>query len=290
MAKKGERLASKPGDLYVVATPIGNLGDMVPRALEVLQGAARVVAEDTRHTRRLLHHFGIHKPLLSLHDHSGPEALERCLELLAAGESLALVCDAGTPLVADPGFPLVREARRRGFRVVPIPGPCAAVAALSAAGLPCERFAFEGFLPARRAARRAALERLRREERTLVFYEAPHRLAATLTDLAEVFGSEREAVLARELTKLHETFLAGTLEELVERVARDPDQQRGEIVLLVAGAPPDSGGDLDCRRLLAALLEALPPASAARVAAKVTGRERRALYRLALEIAGESER
>ena len=271
--------AQAPGTLFVVATPIGNLGDLAPRALETLRTVAAVCAEDTRRTRQLLSYFGVERPLLALHEHNEEAMASRLVTRLAAGESLALVSDAGTPLVSDPGYRLVRAARAAGFRVSPLPGPCAAIAALSVAGLPSDRFAFEGFLPSRGNARRDRLQRLAAESRTLVFYESSHRVEAALADLADAFGAGRPAVLARELTKLFETVLDGTLGELRDQVAADPDQRRGEFVLVVQGTTDEDAGQLaEGRRLYARLREHLPPSTAAKLAAELSGAPRKALY------------
>lgn len=267
------------GTLHVVATPIGNLGDLSPRALEVLRAVAAVCAEDTRHTRRLLAHFGIERPLLAVHEHNEDDVAGKLVERLLAGESLALVSDAGTPLVSDPGFRLVRAARAAGIAVSPVPGACAFVAALSVAGLASDRFVFEGFLPAKAAARRERLASLAGETRTLVFYESAHRIEDALADCVVVFGAERPAVLARELTKLFETVLDGTLGELQAKVEADPDQRKGEFVLLVQGAGEDAGAKVaEGRRLYAKLCEHLKPSQAAKLAAELSGAPRKALY------------
>jgi 16S rRNA (cytidine1402-2'-O)-methyltransferase len=273
--------ASNPpgGTLYVVATPIGNLGDLSPRALDALRAVAAICAEDTRHTRQLLAHYGIEKPLLALHEHNEGEVAGRLVARLAAGESLALVSDAGTPLVSDPGFRLVRAARGAGIKVSPLPGPCAFIAALSVAGLPSDRFAFEGFLPAKAGARRERLARLAGEVRTLAFYESAHRIEDSLADMATAFGADRPAVLARELTKLFETVLDGTLGELRERIAADPNQRKGEFVVLVQGVGEDADARIaEGRRLYAKLGEHLPPSTAAKLAAELSGAPRKALY------------
>ena len=267
------------GTLFVVATPIGNLGDLSPRAQETLREVAAVCAEDTRHTRRLLAHFGIEAGLVALHEHNEQVQAARLVERLQAGESLALVSDAGTPLVSDPGFRLVRAAREAGLRVSPVPGPSALIAALSVAGLPSDRFTFEGFLPAKPAARRDRLQRLAGEARTLLFYESSHRIADTLGDMVTVFGEARRAVLARELTKLFETVLDGSLAELHARVQADADQRKGEFVLVVEGAGDDAGAALAEGRRVYSLLNAhLPPSAAAKLAAEITGAPRKALY------------
>ena len=271
---------STPGGvLHVVATPIGNLGDLSPRALETLRAVAAICAEDTRHTRQLLKYHGVDTPLLALHQHNEEEMAERLVARLLGGESLALVSDAGTPLVSDPGFRLVRAARAAGIKVSPVPGPCAFVAAHSVAGLPSDRIAFEGFLPAKAAARRERLVRLASEQRTLAFYEASHRIEETLADMRDVFGAQRPAVIGRELTKLFETVLDGSLESLCERVAADPDQRKGEFVVLVQGAGEDADAQIaEGRRLYAKLGEHLPPSTAAKLAAELSGAPRKALY------------
>ncbi|AQQ68505.1 16S rRNA (cytidine(1402)-2'-O)-methyltransferase [Microbulbifer agarilyticus] len=270
--------------LYIVATPIGNLADMVPRAVEVLQSADLVAAEDTRHSQRLFSHFSIDTPLVAYHDHSDDQRTNKILERLAQGQTVALISDAGTPLISDPGYRLVRDAREQGFQVVPIPGPCAFVAALSAAGLPSDRFSFEGFLPAKSQARAKALDALAGETRTMVFYEAPHRVLGTLEAMAESFGGEREAVIARELTKAFETIQLMPLAELVEWVRADSNQQRGEIVLLVRGAAESKAAELDAEseRVMKLLLAELPPKRAAALAAEITGVNKKALYNWSL--------
>lgn len=268
-----------PGTLHVVATPIGNLGDLSPRAVEVLRGVAAVCAEDTRRSGQLLSHFGVATPLLALHEHNEDALAERIVARLQAGESLALVSDAGTPLVSDPGYRVVRAARAAGLKVSPVPGACAAIAALSVAGLPSDRFVFEGFLPAKAAARREHLQRLAGEPRTLVFYESSHRIVESLADLRDVLGGDRPAVLARELTKLFETVLGDTLADLHARVQADADQRKGEFVLVVRGAGDDADARLaEGRRVYALLGAHLPPSAAARLAAEITGAPRKALY------------
>lgn len=265
--------------LYVIATPIGNLADISARALETLKQVAAVCAEDTRHTRPLLAHYGIDKPLIALHDHNEEAIADKVVARLLAGESLALVSDAGTPLVSDPGFKLVRAARAAGVRVSPVPGACAAIAALSVAGLPSDRFAFEGFLPAKSSGRRERLSRLAGASATLVFYESSHRIEESLADMAAVFGGDRPAVLARELTKLFETVLDGDLDSLLAKVKADPNQRRGEFVVMVQGAVDDEAAQIaEGRRLYARLNEHLPPSTAARLAAELSGAPRKALY------------
>ncbi len=271
--------SSTSGKLFVVATPIGNLGDLSPRALDTLKTVAAICAEDTRHTRQLLAHFGVEKPLIALHEHNEGEAAASVVARLVAGESLALVSDAGTPLVSDPGFRLVRAAREAGIAVSPVPGASALVAALSVAGLPSDRFVFEGFLPAKGNARRERLHALASEPRTLIFYESAHRIEEALDDAAAAFGTERRAVIARELTKLFETVLDGTLAELAQRVRADANQRKGEFVLLVQGAGEDADAKVvEGRRLYAKLSDHLPPSTAAKLAAELSGAPRKALY------------
>lgn len=273
------------GALYVVATPIGNLEDISARALRVLREVDCIAAEDTRHTGRLLRHFDIDKPLFSLHEHNERGRLEQIVARLRKGQSVALVSDAGTPLISDPGFPLVRELRRQGLPVIPIPGPSSLLAALSVAGLPTDRFVFEGFLPAKTAARRERLRALAREERTLVFFEASHRIAETLADLAAEFGGERPAVIARELTKRFEEIQGAPIGDLVMWLEVDVNRQKGEFVLVVQGAAAASEADTpENRRLLAALLSELPVSRAVVVAAKLTGLRKKPLYDLALTL------
>ncbi len=265
--------------LYVVATPIGNLGDMVPRAVEILQSADLVAAEDTRHSAPLLKHFGIDTPMMAYHDHSEARALARIEQCIESGGSVALISDAGTPLISDPGFRLVRHAHERGWKVVPVPGASAAIAALSVAGLPTDRFRFEGFLAAKAAGRRSQLEALSQDPATLVFYEAPHRVLDTLRDMRDVLGGARMAVLARELTKTFETLLRGPLSELVARVEADSNQSRGEIVLLVAGAAVDDREITpEVARMLDLLAGTLPPRQAAGLVADAFGLRKKALY------------
>lgn len=267
------------GTLHVVATPIGNLGDFSTRALEILGKVTAICAEDTRHTRQLLAHFGMEKPLIALHDHNEDAASAALVARLQAGESLALVSDAGTPLVSDPGFRLVRAVRAAGLKVSPVPGASALIAALSVAGLPSDRFVFEGFLPAKPKARREHLQALVGEPRTLLFYESSHRIEDTLDDAIAVFGAARQAVLARELTKLFETVLDGTLAEIRAQLAADPNQRKGEFVLLLHGANEETDAKIvEGRRLYATLKDHLPPSTAAKLAAELSGAPRKALY------------
>jgi 16S rRNA (cytidine1402-2'-O)-methyltransferase len=271
---------SAPGTLFVVATPIGHLDDLSPRARATLAQADLIAAEDTRHSAALLRHHGIATRCVALHEHNEREASADLVRRMQAGENVALISDAGTPLVSDPGFRFVRAAREAGIVVSPIPGACAAIAALSAAGLPSDRFVFEGFLPPKSAARRAQLQSLRGERRTLIFYESSHRIVEALADLAVEFGGDREAVVARELTKQFETILDGTLAELASRVAEDSNQQRGEFVVLVHGAGDDEDAAklAEGMRVYKILSGELPPSRAAKLAAEITGASRKALY------------
>lgn len=272
------------GTLYVVATPIGNLGDMTPRAIEVLQQADLIAAEDTRHSAPLLRHFAIHTPVIACHEHNERQIAAAVVERLLRGESVALISDAGTPLVSDPGFHLVRSAREAGVAVVPVPGASAMVVALSASGLPSDRFVFEGFLPAKPAARRQHLEALAEEGRTLIFYESTHRIQESLADMAAEFGAERYAVIARELTKRFETIRGGALQDLIAWIAADANQLKGEFVVMVHGAAGCEGGEIDAEaeRVLRLLLEELPVKQAAALAAKITGTKKNALYQFAV--------
>jgi 16S rRNA (cytidine1402-2'-O)-methyltransferase len=265
--------------LYVVATPIGNLGDITHRAIEVLQEANLIAAEDTRHSLRLLQHFNIDTPLLAYHDHSGERSREKIERILENDGMVALISDAGTPLISDPGYRLVRDIQGKGYPVRPIPGPSAAVAALSVSGLATDRFMFEGFLPARAGARTGRLKELATQSATLVFYESPHRLQDSLRAMGDAFGVEREAVLARELTKTFETIRRARLGELIDFVACDANQSRGEIVLLVSGYV-DSGREVDdaTAKLLHRLVQELPAKKAAAVVSDVTGLRKNQLY------------
>jgi 16S rRNA (cytidine1402-2'-O)-methyltransferase len=271
------------GRLQVVATPIGNLNDLSARAREVLESADLIAAEDTRHTLVLLQAIGISKPLLSLHAYNEARRVPELLARLEAGDSVVLVSDAGTPLLSDPGFELVRDAARAGYDVVAIPGPSAITTALAVAGLPTSRFCFEGFLPSRGRERRTQLARLADETRTLVFFEAPHRVAEMLADLATEFGADRHAVVARELTKTHETIYRGTLSDLATRAQTEPNFQRGEITVVVQGAA-ESETTVDrqlLRRAVDLLSKELPPGRAAAIAAQLTGATRNEAYALA---------
>jgi 16S rRNA (cytidine1402-2'-O)-methyltransferase len=277
------------GVLYVVATPIGNLADISARARQILSDVELIACEDTRHSRVLLHHLGIDKPLLAYHDHNEAEAAPRLVAMLADGQSIALISDAGTPLISDPGFRLVRAARAAGIAVVPVPGACALIAALSASGLASDRFLFVGFPPRGGDERRRWLEGLVAEPGTLICYESGRRAAATLADLATVLGGARQAVVARELTKRFETILDGELATLAARIAADPEQQLGELVLLIEGdsrLPEEQAGD-EQRRILDILGEQLPLKQAVALTARITGGNRNRLYREALAKRGK---
>jgi 16S rRNA (cytidine1402-2'-O)-methyltransferase len=274
------------GVLYVVATPIGNLRDITARALDTLKRVARIAAEDTRHSRKLLAHYGIDTPLIALHEHNEREVTETLLKELHSGTDLALISDAGTPLISDPGYYLVRAVRQAGMDIIPVPGPSACIAALSASGLPTDRFVFEGFLPARQHARRQRLETLRGEPRTLVFYESSHRIVDCLADMAEILGAGRAVVIARELTKTFETIKAGSLSELAAWLLGDSQQQRGEFVIMVHGEQPaaDVAMDPEAERVLELLMQELPLKRAAALASKITGLAKNRCYEHGLEL------
>ena len=267
--------------LYVVATPIGNLEDITYRAVRVLSEVDLIAAEDTRHSRVLLSHYGITTAMQAFHEHNEAQLEGKMLERLAQGQSIALISDAGTPLLSDPGYRLVRAAREAGLPVFVVPGPSAVTAALSVAGLPTDRFAFEGFLPVKSAARKKRLEVLGPETRTLVFFESSHRIEATLADMKQVFGEQRQAAVCRELTKKFETVLRGTMSKLHQELVRDSNQGRGEFVVIVGGQEDDAGTALSgAHRMALALLEFLPASQAARVAAQLNGVPRRDVYQL----------
>jgi 16S rRNA (cytidine1402-2'-O)-methyltransferase len=274
------------GTLYIVATPIGNLDDLSSRAIAVLSKASLVAAEDTRHSGRMLQTLGVETRMMALHDHNERDRAERVLQKLEEGSDVALISDAGTPLISDPGFILVREARRRGLRVSPVPGPCAIVAALCAAGLPTDRFAFEGFLPSKKGARVAALERLSAEAATLVFYESPHRILDAVDDIAAAMGSGRELVIARELTKTFETFYAGPASDVLQMLRDDPHGSRGEFVIMIHGAKKEAAdaGMEEVDRLLKLLLKELPVKKVAKLVSEITGKAKNDLYQRALTL------
>lgn len=282
--------SSIPSALYVLATPIGNLGDITLRALEVLRAADAIACEDTRHARHLLEHHDIRGNLLALHQHNENAAAEKLLPLLAAGKRVALITDAGTPGVSDPGARTVAAVRAAGYRVVPIPGANAAITALSAGGLADERFLFVGFLPAKVGARGTALDALVNVPAALVFYEAPHRVVETVGDIASRFDPAREIVIARELTKLFEQIVRLPLGEALAWLTADPNHQRGEFVLVVSGpAKIDPAAlDAEAERVLKLLLAELPVKQAAKLAAQISGQSKNALYQRALELKDEN--
>ena len=283
--KQHETADNSASTLYIVPTPIGNLGDITQRALAVLQSVDLIAAEDTRHTGLLLQHFAINARMFALHDHNEQQKAETLLAKLQEGQSIALVSDAGTPLINDPGYHLVRACREAGIRVVPLPGPCAAIAALSAAGLPSDRFCYEGFLPAKSKGRRDALKAIEQEPRTLIFYESTHRLLDSLDDICAVLGESRYVVLARELTKTWESIHGAPIGELAAWVKEDENRRKGEMVLIVEGfkAPVDDALPADALRTLALLQTELPLKKAAALAAEIHGVKKNALYKYALE-------
>lgn len=276
---------TQSGTLYIVPTPIGNLGDLSPRAQQVLTDVAAIAAEDTRHSRQLLQQFAIQNEVFALHEHNERERAQAVISRLQQGDDLALISDAGTPLISDPGYVLVQQCRTAGVRVVALPGPCAITTALSAAGLPTDRFSFEGFLPAKPQQRRKTLTALLDEPRTMVFYESPHRILATLDDLLTTIGPERQMVMGRELTKQFETYLSGSIVDVLAQVQADSNQQRGEMVLMLAGATQvESDADVDAAlRTVSILREHLPLKKAAACAAEIHGVRKNQLYQLALE-------
>ena len=278
-------MQSELGTLYVVATPIGNLQDITFRAIEILRQVDQVVAEDTRHTRILLKHFSIQKPISALHDFNEHQQLRKVIHALQQGKSIALVSDAGTPLISDPGFPLLREAIACGIKVIPIPGVCAAIAALSVAGLPTDQFVFEGFLPAKQEARQQRLQLLSSETRTIVFYEAPHRFISAMQTMVDVFGGKRMACVARELTKIHESIISDHLQSLFTYFQSHPAKQRGEFVIIVAGVQLDNQSDsASSKQVLNILLSELPLKQAVKLASKITGERKNVLYEAALNL------
>ncbi|KJY82226.1 tetrapyrrole methylase [Vibrio galatheae] len=271
--------------LYIVPTPIGNLGDITQRAIDVLTNVDLVAAEDTRHTGKLLSHFGIQTKTFALHDHNEQQKAQVLVDKLLAGHSIALVSDAGTPLISDPGYHLVTQCRQAGVKVVPLPGACAVITALSASGLPSDRFSFEGFLPAKSKGRKDKFLEIAKVERTCVFYESPHRILDSLDDMLEILGPEREVVLARELTKTFETIQGMPLGELVEWVKSDSNQQRGEMALLIHGyrSTDDDSIAEEVKRTLAILTKELPLKKAAAMTAEIYNLKKNALYKWGLE-------
>lgn len=271
--------------LFVVATPIGHLDDMTFRAIDILKSVSIVAAEDTRQSAQLFKHYNISTPLTACHDHNESNKIEQLIKILTSGQNIALISDAGTPLISDPGFKLVRAAQEHGIRVTPVPGACAAIAALSAVGLPSDRFSFEGFLSSKSSQRISQLEKLKDETQTLIFYEAPHRILDCVKDMANVFGADRPVGFAREITKTFETIKKMTLQELVSFIEQDHHQQKGEIVLVVGGNPEEK--DLDQEKLdqlLLRLLQDLSVKAASQLAADLTGIKKKVAYQRALEL------
>jgi len=271
--------------LFVVATPIGHLDDMTFRAIDILKSVSIVAAEDTRQSAQLFKHYNISTQLTACHDHNESNKIEQLVQKLLAGDSVALISDAGTPLISDPGFKLVRAAQEHGIRVVPVPGACAAIAALSAVGLPSDRFSFEGFMPSRASQRISQLEKLKNETQTLIFYEAPHRILESVKDMAQVFGEDRPVGFAREITKTFETIKKMTLKDLVRFIENDHNQEKGEIVVVVGGAATKT--DLEQEKLdelLKRLLQDLSVKAASQLAADLTGIKKKIAYQRALEL------
>ena len=278
------------GTLYIVATPIGNLGDMSQRAIDILKQVNVIAAEDTRYSGRLLQHFGISTSAIAVHEHNETKVSAGLVNRLQQGESIALISDAGTPLISDPGYHLIRMAGDAGITVTPIPGACAAITALSASGLPSDRFSFEGFLPSKSTARKAVLEKLIHETSTLIFYETPHRIVDSLSDMNEIFGADREAVMARELTKRFETIKRAPLAELLSFVKDDGDQQKGEFVILINGAEKEQDTDADTQelqRILKILLEKTSLKEAVAIATAITGLKKNQVYEQAVALKGK---
>lgn len=278
---------SKAGMLYIVATPIGNLSDMSERAKKTLSEVNLVLAEDTRHSMRLMQHLAINTAMQSCHEHNEMQRIDSVLALLTEGKHIALISDAGTPLISDPGYQLVRAVQDAGFQVIPIPGASSIIAALSVSGLPTDRFVFEGFLPAKQQARQKKLHTMLAEARTIIFLESSHRIVACLNDIQQVFGEQREMVLARELTKQFETIKRGYIGEITQFVEADSNQQKGEFVLMLAGEPEQSAEEGEVYQTLRILLEQLPVKQASEIASKLTGKKKNDLYKMALKLQQE---
>ena len=274
------------GELYLVATPIGDMTDIAPRALGILSTVDIVAVEDKRRSSRLFSHFGIKTPMISYHDHSAEKQVKKIIDELLCGKSVALISDAGTPLISDPGYKLVNAAKDKSIKVSPVPGPCALIAAISASGLPSDRFIFEGFLPSKSVPRITKIQNISADSRTIIFYEAPHRILETLIDMIKVIGPSRKIVLARELTKTYETFISGTLESVLQIIEKDLNQQKGEIVIVLAGADSSEKKieTQDSKRILSVLLEELPLKQAVSLGSKITGIQKNIFYKLALDL------
>ena len=287
MTLKNTEIAQNTGSLYIVATPIGNLADISQRALDTLKKVDRICAEDTRNTRKLLTHYGIQADLQALHDHNERQKIGSIKSWLNSGENIALVSDAGTPLISDPGYHLVKDLGDEGFQVIPIPGASAIITALSIAGLPTDRFTFEGFLPAKTVGKLKALKANEKEERTQVYYESSHRIVATIDAMSEVFGGERKVVLARELTKMFEQVFRGDFDSLQSWITEDPVRLKGEFVLMVEGYNKEEESDAinsSVESLLKILLEELPVKQVASIASKISGKKKNELYKLAMSL------
>lgn len=272
------------GKCYVVATPIGNLDDISKRALDVLASVDLIAAEDTRHSAKLLQHYQITTHMVSMHTHNEAGRVQQLMAKLKEGQNVAIISDAGTPVISDPGFDLVRRARDAGISVIPVPGACAAITALSVSGLPADRFTFEGFLPVKTAARKSHLLELQAEARTMIFYESPRRVLSMLQDVAEVFGGERYVVIARELTKQFETVYADHVAGVIAWMQQDENQQKGEFVVMIHGAEISQLDEQEASRILKLLLPTMPVKQAAQIAAEITGFKKNALYQLALKL------
>ena len=281
-------MSSTAGELYVVATPIGNLDDITIRGREVLESVELILAEDTRHSKKLLEFYAIKCPVQSCHEYNEGKLVKKIVGKLLAGQSIALITDAGTPLISDPGYILLDAVHEQGIRVVPVPGPSAVTCALSVAGLPAGRYVFEGFLPAKAAARRQRLLEMLTEARTMVFYEAPHRVMETLVDMQEIFGHSRRATLAKELTKQFESVHRSTLEGILDWLKADPLRVKGEFVLVISGNPQQQADSAEAERIIAILLKSMSVRDASLVAAEILGMSKNRLYRLALRLAGEA--
>lgn len=278
-------MSNRSGTLFIVATPIGNLEDISPRARQVLSSVSKIAAEDTRHSSKLLNHLGIRTGMLSCHSHNESQRVAEITDILKTGNDVALISDAGTPLIQDPGFQLVQKAHQCGIRVVPIPGPSALISALSVAGMNAERFVFEGFLPEKQGARLKVLNELSDESRTLVFYEAPHRILKSVTDMAAVFGAAREACIAREISKIYETIKYAHFEELLAWLSVNAMEQKGEFVIVVRGSDAEQNpDDAEVKRILKILLQSHSVKEAATLTAQISGASKNALYKLALEL------
>lgn len=278
------------GTLFIVATPIGNLEDISLRAIATLQNVDTILAEDTRHSKHLLSTYGIHKPMLSFHAHNEAQKSKEIIQALQQGHSFALITDAGTPLISDPGYPLVQLARSEGIPVTPIPGACALIAALSAAGVPCDQFSFFGFLPAKQTARQAKLKTLSSLDHTAIFYESTHRIHATLADMAMVLGHDKSIVLVKELTKTFEQFISAPVHEIQHWLDNEPGREKGEFILIIPpGEQSPGNAAIDASQLLQLLLEEISVKQAVKIATKITGQSKNELYKMAIALENQQE-